>query len=522
MKKICAIMIFVLIVSVAVLAAPYDNSNGEKVNAIVDPSVVDNFNQFNAASSEIMSKLASDEKSYIWTANSNIKAGGRYEAFLKGAVMRINDEFGINTQFMVPAGKALVFQVPVKNVGNTGSITVNAALINSGNWGEANTPIECGDKGIVVTDTANWGIVGFTLVMPGTKGTEYKPRLFFGVPEGTLAGQAIAINLSESGIPQAFVAIEQPYRIKLKSDYYDALAPGESIKLTCEVWNQINSRGTLDQNAVNWYVTDEDRTKKIDIKNAFSFEQTDEAMILTVGNTAPTGSYSVVAESIENPNVRYGVDFKVASSIPEIEPSQKEEPKEQPKEEIKEETVIVKKAFRDVHGVNHWAKDYVDYVCEKGLMNGTDDNNFSPSGTLTRGMLVTVLYRIDGSPEISGDNPFKDVADTAYYAKAVAWAYKNGIVNGTSESEFSPDANITREQIASIIYRYAKLRSYDLSASADLSVYKDCKDVSSYATEAMKYAAGAGIIGGKTPDTINPKDSATRAEAAAIIQRFCK
>lgn len=520
MKKIISIFVFVLIVSVVALAAPYDNSNGEKINAIVNPAAADNFNQFNAASGEILPGISSEGKFYTWNVKSDIKAGGRYEAFLKGAVMRINDEFGINTGFKVPAGKALVFQLPVKNVGNTSSITINAALINSGSWGEANTPIECGDNGIVVTDTENWGIVGFTLVMPGTQGEEYKPRLFFGVPEGTKAGQAIAINLNEPGIPKAFVALEQPYRIKVKSDYYDALTPGESINLTCEVWNQINSKGTLDQSAVTWYVTDSERTQKLDINGAFSFKATDTGITLTVGETAPSGSYCVVAESTENPVVRYGVDFRVASSIPEVEPDSKEEDKEEPKEESKSE--IPKKIFADIHGVNHWATEYVDYVCQKGFMNGTGADEFSPSGTLTRAMLVTVLYRIDGSPKVSTDNPFDDVQPYAYYANAVSWAHKNGIVNGTGESTFSPDADITREQIASIIYRYAKNRGYDVSADMELSVYKDAKDISSYAVDGVKYVAGAGIMGGKTSDTINPKDSATRAEAAAIIKRFCK
>ena len=137
------------------------------------------------------------------------------------------------------------------------------------------------------------------------------------MPEGTAKGQAVAINLNESGIPKAFVAMEQPYRIKVKSDYYDALAPDESINLTAEVWNQINSKGTLDQSAINWYVTDAKRTKKIDIKGAFTFKATETGMTLTVGDNAASGLYSAVAESTDNPNVRYGVDFRVESSIPE-------------------------------------------------------------------------------------------------------------------------------------------------------------------------------------------------------------
>ena len=179
-------------------------------------------------------------------------------------------------------------------------------------------------------------------------------------------------------------------------------------------------------------------------------------------------------------------------------------------------------SFADVHGVNHWSKEYVDYVTGCGLMNGTSADKFSPNGLLTRGMLVTVLYRMDGSPVVNGNTPFADVKTGAYYEKAVAWASAEGIVNGVNSTTFAPDSSITREQIASIMYRYAKYKGYDVSVGENTNIlsYDDFDKIASYAIPAIQYVVGSGIINGKTPTTVNPKDNATRAELAAILKRF--
>ncbi len=180
------------------------------------------------------------------------------------------------------------------------------------------------------------------------------------------------------------------------------------------------------------------------------------------------------------------------------------------------------KLYFDVLG--HWAKDSIIYVIENGLMNGVAEGYFAPDGKLSRAMLVTILYRRENSPAVSGNTPFTDLQKDSWYDDAVLWAYNNKIINGTSENTFSPDDNITREQIATIIYNYAKENSLLGSGAADkkLSDFSDGDKVSGYAAEAMTWAINAGLISGRDDGTLDPKNTATRGEMAAILQRFFK
>lgn len=180
-----------------------------------------------------------------------------------------------------------------------------------------------------------------------------------------------------------------------------------------------------------------------------------------------------------------------------------------------------KNPFNDVNE-GDWFYDSVKYANENNLMGGTKDTEFAPNLTLTRGMLVTILYRMAGEPAVNKSIPFGDVSAESYYTNAVIWAQQNGIVSGINESEFAPEDNITREQIAVIIYRFAKDQGYDVSSFEDTNIlsYTDFDEISEYAIEAMQYAVGSSLINGKTESTLNPKENATRAEIAAILQRF--
>ena len=178
-------------------------------------------------------------------------------------------------------------------------------------------------------------------------------------------------------------------------------------------------------------------------------------------------------------------------------------------------------AFSDVK-TSAWYHEDVQYVSENGLMKGTGENLFSPDATTTRGMIVTILYRLEGEPSPTGVCPFQDVASGKYYEKAITWAAESGIVSGFSADTFGPDQNITREQMAAILYRYATYKKYDVSTAGDLSKFPDADKVSSYAVDAMKWANAAGLINGSNDGKLYPAGNATRAQVAAILTRFCK
>ena len=182
--------------------------------------------------------------------------------------------------------------------------------------------------------------------------------------------------------------------------------------------------------------------------------------------------------------------------------------------------------FTDVAGHKHWSHVGIDYALRQGLFLGTSDTTFSPNAAMTRAMLVTVLYRMSGSPSVDGQtHPFMDVADHAWYESALIWAVSNGVVNGVSETGFAPNSNVTRQQVATILYRYAKLQGYDVSATTDLSGFPDYEKVASYATSAMAWANAAELVQGSLQGNetlLLPTTSATRAQLAAILMRFMK
>ena len=177
--------------------------------------------------------------------------------------------------------------------------------------------------------------------------------------------------------------------------------------------------------------------------------------------------------------------------------------------------------FTDVSETD-WFHDAVQYVYDNGLMGGVGDNLFAPNNPTTRAQLVTILYRLEGEPTVTGESGFTDVEVDTWYTDAVTWAAANGIVNGISETQFAPGNNITREQLATILYRYAQAKGYDVSARADLSGFPDAGDIQDYATQALSWAVAEGLLQGFEDDTLRPQGNATRAQIATIFMRFCQ
>ena len=168
-----------------------------------------------------------------------------------------------------------------------------------------------------------------------------------------------------------------------------------------------------------------------------------------------------------------------------------------------------------------WYEDAVRYVYENKLMAGTGSDTFGPDLATSRGMIVTILYRLAGSPAV-GASDFTDVPANQYYSAAVAWAAANRVVSGYGDGRFGPNDPITREQMALILQGYARLEGRDVSARADLSAYTDAGKVSDYALEAIRWARAVGLINGTSATTLTPGGTATRAQAAVIFRGFCE
>ena len=195
-------------------------------------------------------------------------------------------------------------------------------------------------------------------------------------------------------------------------------------------------------------------------------------------------------------------------------------------EEIKENpSTGFEHPFTDV-SESDWFFNDVKFVYQNGLMNGTSATTFSPEGTTSRGMIVTILWRMAGSPDMEDKiwgYPFADVDATAYYGTAVYWARLNGIAGGYDDATFGPNDPITREQMAAILYRYAQYKGYDTTQGGmAIREYADYGQVSSYALEAMDWANATGIVTGTSESTLSPQGQATRAQAAAMFTRFCE
>jgi hypothetical protein len=188
--------------------------------------------------------------------------------------------------------------------------------------------------------------------------------------------------------------------------------------------------------------------------------------------------------------------------------------------DIKEEVTY---KFDDVTE-NDWFYEAVQFVCNNKLFNGVSTTEFAPNVKMTRGMIVTVLYRLAGEPATNKSIPFADVDMSKYYANAISWAKQNSIVNGIDDANFAPDMEISREQLVVILHRYAKLQGKDVSIGEETNIlsYDDAFDVAEYAIPAFQWGCGAGIINGKTESTLAPRDFVTRAEVATMMMRFNK
>ena len=234
------------------------------------------------------------------------------------------------------------------------------------------------------------------------------------------------------------------------------------------------------------------------------------------------------AKKVEDEDNEY--TFRMANCDVTVTVTFKEEGKTKDKEETneteetdktEETTTSETVTFSDV-SESDWFYKGVSYVVENGMMNGVGENQFAPNAPLTREMLAVVLYNMEKQPESTGVNPFADVKADMWYTDAIVWANANGIVAGYDDSTFGLGDSITREQLAAILYRYAQMKGYDVTEKADLTGYADSAAISGYAVEAMQWANANGIVNGMTATTLVPQGTATRAQVATMLMNFCE
>ena len=176
--------------------------------------------------------------------------------------------------------------------------------------------------------------------------------------------------------------------------------------------------------------------------------------------------------------------------------------------------------FTDVTEGDDWFYDAVAYVYENGIMAGTDETTFEPYMELDRAMAAQLFYNLEGKPTVTGDSTFTDVTSGHWAVDAITWAAQNDIVAGIGGGLYDPDSNVTREQFAVMLYKYARFKGYDLTAAGDLTQFPDAGSISSWAETALSWANGKGLINGHENGTIDPKGSTIRAQAASIMANF--
>ncbi len=272
-------------------------------------------------------------------------------------------------------------------------------------------------------------------------------------------------------------------------------------KYSYEVFTSVGDNGSL---TVDRYATEGDKVT-IDVTPDEAY-LLDELVVTANGKEVALtdngdGTYTFTMPS---------ADVRISAAFAEDPDWTEPEPEPEPSTDVSD-------IFIDV-APNAWYKDAVQYAYENGLMTGVSANEFAPDATTTRGMIVSMLARLEGV-ESANDAGFADVSDE-WYATAVNWAASVGVVNGYEDNTFRPNDAITREQLAAILMNYAAYKGQDVSARASLDAYSDAENVSTWATDTMQWAVAKGLLTGVTADTLQPQGAATRAQVAAILQRF--
>ena len=404
--------------------------------------------------------------------------------------------------------------VTVKNhtgyasVVNGSSLTVNGLTTSNNGWGGINVEGKAGKADLVVNDAniAEQNSIKFEQTEPdvGDAGA-VSATINAGDFKYITTGEKVELDMVVKG--GTFATGDYPGAVDIADYVADGLEfnpvtgqvykePEYTGKYSYEIFTKVGENGTI---SVDRYATEgDDVTITVSPDEAYMLDE----MTLTSGGKD--------VEVTDNGDGTY--TFTMPSGDVKIEVTFAEDPNWEPEPE---EPAM---PFTDVND-NDWFYDVVLYAYDNGLMTGVSATEFAPNQTTTRGMIVSMLARLEGVTSAE-DAGFADVAANDWYATAVNWAASVGVVNGYEDNTFRPNAPITREQMAAILYNYADYKGYDVSARADLSDYADAASISSWAEDVLAWANAEGLINGMTATTIDPQGATTRAQTAAMFERF--
>ena len=423
---------------------------------------------------------------------------------------------GINIWSPTSATALTVENVTVNNCSTYGltasgqdvDVVLNGLTTNGNAWGGVNIDTKNGGDVALTVNNADLNEVSSIVFDKGTDATKDPVATINGGSFENLVMNVGAENTSllinggtfnpDADKPSGGTAVDIEKHLAPGLEYNPVTGqvykePEYTGKYSYEIFTKVGDNGTID---VDRYATEGDEvTITVSPEEAYLLDEM----------TVTSGGKDV--EVTDNGDGTY--TFTMPSGDVKIEVTFAEDPN------WEEEPAM---PFVDVDE-NDWFYDVVLYAYENGLMTGTSADAFAPNTTTTRGMIVSMLARLEGvtSAESAG---FTDVADNDWYATAVNWAASEGIVNGFEDDTFRPNDAITREQMAAILYNYADYKGYDVSARADLSDYADAASISSWAEDVLAWANAEGLINGMTATTIDPQGATTRAQTAAMFERF--
>lgn len=358
------------------------------------------------------------------------------------------------------------------------------------------------------------------------------PTITFNPTEGSIADSAKTQKINTSGhLDSLPTASRSGYRL---DGWYTEVEGGEKITTDTlftkdtTVYAQWSKKSSSSSRYDGYITIINPKNGEVSVSDDWAYEDDKITLTITPDDGYEVDKIEIVddegdkidAKKVDDEDNKY--TFRMANCDVTVTVTFKEEGKtteDTDKEEDKDDEETTELNFTDVKE-SDWFYKGVEYVVDKDIMSGVSENEFAPSGKLTRAMLVQMLYNMESRPACDAENAFMDVPVGQWYTDAVIWANDEKIVSGMGDGLFAPNMEITREQMVAMLYNYAKYKGYDVTASADLSAFADTASVSAWAQPAMQWAVAEGYISGMGDSQLAPQGTATRAEIASVIMRF--